>query len=202
MRSSCSFVSRESRHRIVWVIALALGGSSVPAATAQMTGTPSESASASLERKLLMIEAADASPRVMPETVQVTEIELESYVLFGMRDQLPVRVDAVDLEIRPGALIASIDMFVDSDLASAQPLVGPLFEGTHTVYFEGAFQASDGVGRFDLEGVRVDGIPVPVFLVKALLSGLEEPFDLDAPFETPIGIDDVRLLSRLVSVTY
>jgi len=163
---------------------------------------PSEAEAVRLESKIRAIEAADTPGRTRRETVDVSEIELESYVLYGLAGQLPVQVETVDVELRTGQLAATVDMVVEEGLSASQPIAGPLFEGAHTIFFEGAFEARRGTGTFDLQGVRVDGIPVPVFLVKALLENLDEPMDLDAPFETPLGIDDVVVRERSVRVTY
>ena len=168
----------------------------------QSTERPTVEAAEQLERKIRAIEAADSQARGGPDIVQVSELELESYALYGLVDDLAVRIDAVDLEIRSGELAATVDMFVDADLVASQPIAGPLFEGEHSVFFEGGFEARGGRGTFDLQRVRVDGITVPVFLVKALLESLDDPVDLDAPIQTPLGIDDVVLTDRAVSVTY
>jgi hypothetical protein len=189
--------------KVFWLLlAVSLLPLVAPPAASQTPSLPSETAAASLERKILAIGAAEASRHGTGETVLVSELELESYALYRMSDDLAVRLEGLDLEIRPGRVAATADMFVDSDLAATSPIVGPLFEGAHSVYFEGRFEGRDGVGRFELEGVRVDGVPVPVFLVKALLGSLEHPIDIDAPFDIPVGIEEVTLLSRSVSVTY
>jgi hypothetical protein len=168
----------------------------------QSATIPSEALAAGLERKMLEIEAAEAGKRTTPDTIEVSEAELESYALYRLGEDLSIRLDSVDLEIRPGMFRATVDMFVARDLASSHPIVGPLFEGRHTVFFDGALVARGGRGTFTLQRVNVDGIRVPVFLVKALLVSLDEPVDLDAPFDTPIGIHDVVLVDRAVRVTY
>lgn len=181
--------------------ALVLSGG-VSAGSAQTDAGPSRSAAEMLEGKIRTIEAAHASGHETGATMRASEVELESYVLYGMRDELGVRLDSLDLSVRPGSFSAAVDMFVDSDLSSFHSIVGPLFEGSHHVLIEGTLAARGGLGTFRLEGVRVDGLIVPVFLVKALLQSLNEPVDLDAPFETPIGIEDVLLLDRSVRVVY
>lgn len=191
-----------ARSVVVLVAALATSSTLGLAARTQSAAVPTEADAVRLEGKIGAIAAADIGSRTARETVEVSEVELESYVLYRMGEQLPVRVDGLDLELRPGRMMATVDMFVDADLASSQPLVGPLFEGAHSVFFEGDFEARNGRGMFSLQGVRVDGIAVPVFLVKALLGSIEDPVDLDAPFDTPLGIDDVVLLDRTARVTY
>jgi hypothetical protein len=174
-------------------------GSVAVVATVQDTRSP-EAVAADLRRKLDQIGTASGGGSV--RILRVSEDELESYVLHELRDELTVRLNAVDLEIHPATLAATVDMEVGDDLSSAHPIVGPLFEGRHTVFFEGSFEAVGGQGRFGLERVRVDGIILPVFMVRALLANIGDPIDLDAPFEMPAGVQGVVLGERSVTVSY
>lgn len=177
---------------------LAFGSVAVPR-TQEETG-PSAAMASDLKRKLNEVGASAGA--ASGRTLRVTEPELESYVLYELRDELAVELDSVDLEIRPGVLAATVRMEVGEDLSAAHPVVGPLFEGTHTVFFEGAFEGQRGLGAFSLERVRLDGVVVPVFMVKALLRNLGEPVDLDAPFRLPAGIQGVVLGERSANVVY
>jgi hypothetical protein len=168
---------------------------------AQRTEVPSLAAADRFAAKVLAIEAAGPGSGT-GRTERASEVELESYVLYGLRDQITVQLNTVDLTLLPGELHAAVDMVVTSDLTQAHPVVGPLFEGRHGVTFEGSFEGRGGRGRFVLEGVKVDGLPVPVFLVKALLGSLDEPVDLDEPFDLPIGIEAVTLGRGSVSAVY
>jgi hypothetical protein len=163
---------------------------------------PSEAGARAVAERLSEVESAQAKGNAPPVTFRVSESDLESYVMYGLRDELAVRLDSLDLEIRAGEFSATMDMYVEEDLAVVHPIVGPLFEGRHSVFFEGTFEGRNARGTFALRRVQVDGVTVPVFLVKAFLRRLDEPLDLDAPFALPIGIEDVTLLSRSASVTY
>lgn len=173
----------------------------VVAGAAQRTETPSPAASNRFAAKVLAIEAAQYGSGT-GRMERASEVELESYVLYGLRDEITVRLDTVDLTLVPGAVRGVVDMVVTSDLTGTHSVVGPLFEGSHRVAFEGSFEGRSGRGRFVLEGVKVDGLPVPVFLVKALLGSLDEPVDLDAPFDLPIGIEEVTLSRGNVAAVY
>lgn len=171
------------------------------AGAAQRAEAPSPAAADRFAAKVLTIESAGSGSGT-GRTERASEVELESYVLYGLRDQITVRLDTVDLTLLPGEVQAAVDMVVTTDLSQAHPVVGPLFEGTHKVAFEGSFEGRGGRGRFALEGVKVDGLPVPVFLVKALLGSLDEPVDLDAPFDLPIGIEAVTLARGSLVAVY
>src|SRR5262249_48192125 len=38
------------------------------------------------------------------EKVEVSEAELESYVLYMLRDDIPARLDSIDVQLTPGAI--------------------------------------------------------------------------------------------------
>src|SRR5262245_62398771 len=38
------------------------------------------------------------------ETVEVSEVELESYVMFHLRNEIPARMDSIDVQVTTGAI--------------------------------------------------------------------------------------------------
>ena len=56
----------------------------------------SERTSKVLQAKIDAIQAAEKAGNQTGRTVEVTEPELESYVLYGMKDQIPARVETID----------------------------------------------------------------------------------------------------------
>src|SRR5436309_1692183 len=62
----------------------------------------------SLQTKIDKIKANDVSPdpsRAKKE-VEVSEAELESYVVFSLRDKIPVQLDSFAVQLTPGAVSA------------------------------------------------------------------------------------------------
>ena len=87
----------------------ALAALAAGAGYAQRREVPSVAEAARLEQKIRAIEAANEPGRTGRNTVDVSELELESYVLYGIEPEIAVRVDSVDLEIRSGELSATAD---------------------------------------------------------------------------------------------
>src|SRR5262245_46403633 len=76
----------------------------------------SERSAKSLQMKIDAIQAAETvKDRQGTETVEVSESELESYVLYSMRDLIPARVDSIDVQLTPGAVAADAKLTFPSD---------------------------------------------------------------------------------------
>jgi hypothetical protein len=74
------------------------------------------------------------------------------------------------------------------------------------LFVKGKFVAHETQGKFDLQEVRVDGIPVPNVLIQALIKKYVNPkypeVDLNAPFEMPWGIEDLEIEPDRATVVY
>jgi hypothetical protein len=64
----------------------------------------------------------------------------------------------------------------------------------------------DREGKFDLEEIRVDGIPVPKLLIETIFNKYVKPqypdADLKAPFELPWGIDQITIEQGKATIVY
>jgi hypothetical protein len=137
--------------------------------------------------------------------VELSEAELESYVLFELKDQIPAQMDSFDVQLQPGTVGAQTQLTFASD-ATGNPLIDVVVGGTHDLFLKGRLQGTEGRGKFDLEEIRVDGIPVPTILIKALLDKYVKPkypeADLNEPFDLPWGIEEVTLEEGKATVVY
>src|SRR5262245_2176627 len=166
----------------------------------------SERSAKSLQMKIDAIQAAEtAKGRQGTETVEVSESELESYVLYSMRDQIPARVDSIDVQLTPGAVAADTKLTFPSD-STGNPLVDALVGGTHTFFIKGKLAASETKGRFELQEVKVDGIPVPLILIETLVEKYVKPkypdVDLKEPFPMPWGMDSLVITQGKATIGY
>jgi hypothetical protein len=205
----------------VSILVLALAGASALAAVVfgppglgLPAGEPSvrevsPAAAASLGRKIEAIRAAsqDSSrPAAAAQTLSASDVELESFVLYSMKEEIPARLDSIDVGIRPGVVSAAVQLTFDSARSSGNPVVDMLIGGTHALFVEGALEGRLGRGRFRLEQVRVDGIPVPLFVVEALVDRFVKPrypqVDLAEPFDMPWGIEEIVLSPDTATFTY
>jgi len=166
----------------------------------------SERSAKSLQVKIDTIKAAEtAKDRQGTETVEVSEPELESYVVYSMRDLIPARVDSIDVRLTPGVVAADTKLTFPSD-STGNPLVDAIVGGTHTFFIKGKLAASEKRGRFELEEVKVDGIPVPLILIETLVEKYVKPkypdVDLKEPFPMPWGMESLVITLGKATIVY
>ena len=140
------------------------------------------------------------------DTIRVSEIEMESFVLFWMEEDIPPRVDSIDVRVTDGIISAETELTFDAENRTGNVIVDTLFEGTHTIFAEGALSGDDGRGRFELREVRLDGLSVPLVVIDVLVEGFVKSrypdVDLDAPFTIPWGIEQIRLTPGIAEIGY
>ena len=166
----------------------------------------SERAARTLQEKIDAIQAAEvARGRESTQTVEVSEVELESYVLYSMRDVIPAKVDSIDVQLTPGVVAADTKLTFPSD-STGNPFVDVVVAGTHTFYLKGKLAASDKRGRFELQEVKVDGIPVPLVLIETLVDKYVKPkypeVDLKEPFPMPWGMESLSITTGKATIVY
>ena len=165
----------------------------------------SERTSKVLQAKIDAIQAAEKAGNQTGRTVEVTEPELESYVLYGLKDEIPARVETIDVQLTEGAVAAETRLTFPAG-ATGNVLVDAFVSGTHTFFLKGKLAASAGRGRFELVEVKVDGIPVPNILVETLVTKYVTPkypqVDLSEPFPMPWGMESLTITPRKATVTY
>jgi hypothetical protein len=66
----------------------------------------SERTSKVLQAKIDAIRAVEKQSSTTRRTVEVSEPELESYVIYGLRNDIPARVDSIDVQLTEGAVAA------------------------------------------------------------------------------------------------
>jgi hypothetical protein len=139
-----------------------------------------------------------------PETITVYEAELESYVLYALRDDIPVQIDSFDVQLSPG-MVAS-DTQVTFNQSTGNSIVDSMVGGTHSLFLKGRFLGTQGTGKFDLEEIRVDGIPVPRVLIETLFKKYVQPkypdADLKEPFELPWEIRELTIQQGKATIVY
>ena len=146
---------------------------------------------------------ASASGSAASQTTQLTDAELNSYLHFHLKEQVPTGVvdptlNALgDGRVRGGATI-------DLDAVRKQRQRGwtdPMsyMTGKLPLTASGLLITQNGVGRFQLESAEISGISIPKSLVQELLSfyskSAENPsgISMDDPFELPARIKEIRV---------
>jgi hypothetical protein len=176
------------------------------------SGKPSKSevsakAARSLQQKKDAIKNADVDPQHKSgsRSVELSEGELESYLLFSLKDEIPAQVDSADVQLGRDTVALDTQITFASN-PTGNPVTDALVGGTHNLFVKGKFVAQKSRGKFDLQEVRVDGIPVPNVLIQALIKKYVIPkypdVDLNEPFDMPWGIEELRIEPGKAIVVY
>ena len=167
----------------------------------------SEKAAKSLQDKIDAIKKAENETERAPKAtrIEISEVELESYMLFHLKQDIPAQMDSFDVQLEPGTVAAQTQLTFAPD-ATGNPILDVVVSGTHDLFVKGALKASQGRGKFDLLEVRVDGIPVPMILIQSLFDKYVKPkypdADLKEPFDLPWGIEELILEKGRTIVVY
>jgi hypothetical protein len=160
-----------------------------------------------LQAKIDTIKKAQESRSRQPgsQRVELSEIELESYLMYSLRDKIPAQMDSADVQLLPGSVSSDTQITFNSN-ATGNPLVDSLVGGTHNLFVKGRLNGAAGRGKFELEEARVDGIPVPNILIQTLFDRYVKPkypdADLKDPFDLPWGIQQLTLQKGKATVVY
>ena len=182
-------------------------GISAQNVSARVESEVSPKAAAALQEKIDQIKKAQKDPD-RPERasrVELPEVELESYVLYALKDDIPVQIDSIDVQLGQDTIGADTQLTFASN-GTGNPIVDSLFGGTHNLFVKGKLAGENSRGRFDLEEIRVDGIPVPKILIQTLFDKFVKPkypdADLKEPFDLPYGIEELKLEQGKATVVY
>jgi len=134
----------------------------------------------------------------------VSEAEVNSYLKYALAEEFPVGVTEPYVTIE-GAGRLSGQAVVDLNRVRAERSSGRLLDplsllgGTAPVAAVGVLRARGGMARLELESTTISGVPVPKFLLQALVSfysrSPEDPdgLSLDDSFPLPAGIREIEV---------
>ena len=157
-----------------------------------------------LKQKVATINAHAERQSREPRRTTVTENEVNAYLVFDAKEQLPAGVVDPSVSIL-GTGRLSGRAVVDLDAvrrAKASPsLLDPMnyLTGRLPVTASGTLTTSNGLGRFQLESAAVGGIPVPKILLQEIVSFYSRTPDkpsgigLDDPFALPSRIREIQV---------
>jgi hypothetical protein len=137
------------------------------------------------------------------QATQFSDVELNAYLRFHARDQIPVGIVEPTLNaIGDGHVSGSA--VVDLDAVRKQKQRGwldPLayLTGSLPLTARGTLTTQNGVGRFQLESAEISGVTIPKAVLQELLTHYsrtpENPagINIDDPFELPVRIREIRV---------
>ena len=147
--------------------------------------------------------ATTSSASAKSQTTQLTDTELNSYIRYHLREQVPAGiVDPTLNALGDGRVSGATMVDLDGIRKSRQRgWTDPLnyLTGQMQLTASGVLVTQNGVGRFQLESAQIAGVTIPKSLVQELLSyyskSAENPtgISLDDPFELPARIKEIRV---------
>jgi len=161
----------------------------------------------SLQEKIDAVRAAENSPshKRGSSHVEVSETELESYLMYSLQEDIPAKIDSAMIELGTDTISLDTQLTFSSN-ATGNPVVDALVGGTHNLFFKGNLVAREAVGKFDLQEIRVDGIPVPNIFIQTIFKKYVKPkypdADLNEPFDMPWGIQELKIVPHKATVIY
>ena len=183
---------------------------------AGQTGPPQGMTRAHADRfqsKLARIVATGNTPRTKAraaQTTQVSDLEINSYLRFHAREQIPVGVVEPSLHALGGGRVGG-RAIVDLDAVRKQKQRGWLdpmgyLTGRMPITARGRLTTRNGTGRFELESAEINGVTIPKTFVQELLSfysrTAEDPdgINMDDPFELPARISEIRVATGTATI--
>ena len=154
-------------------------------------------------QRIVTIGNAPAGKARAAQSTQVTDVELNSYLRFNAKEEIPVGIVDPTLQALDGGRVAG-RAIVDLDAVRKQKQRGWLdpvgyLTGRLPLTARGRLVTQNGVGRFELEGAELSGVTIPKTFVQELLSfysrSNEDPdgINMDDPFTLPARIREIRV---------
>jgi len=158
---------------------------------------PTRRDAALLKQKVAAINEFGARPSKQSRRTTLTQTEVNAYLAYDARDDLPAGVVDPSVTIL-GTGRVSGRAVVDLDAVRKQKnptsLLDPMtyLTGRVPLTATGVLTTSNGVGRFALESAAVGGVPIPKMLLQEIVSyysrtpqkpagiGIDDPFTLPA----------------------
>jgi hypothetical protein len=158
-----------------------------------------------LKQKVAAIQQrAGQEPSKVLHRTTVTESEVNSYLVYEAKEQIPVGVVSPSVSILGvGRLSARAVVDLDAVRKSKNPtsLLDPMnyLTGRLPVTATGVLTTTNGVGRFALESASVSSIPIPKIFLQEIVSYYSRTADkpagvsLDDPFALPARIREIQV---------
>jgi hypothetical protein len=176
---------------------------------ADMRGTKKDAAL--LRQKVAAITQLGAAPSREARRTTVTESEVNAFLAFDARTELPNGVVEPSVAIL-GTGRLSGRALVDLDAVRRQKNPTSLFDpttyltGRLPITAIGVLTTNNGKGRFQLESATVGGVPVPKMLLQEIVSYYSRSarvpggINLDDPFALPSRIREIQVQRGLAVI--
>lgn len=157
-----------------------------------------------LKQKVATINAHGERPTKEGRRTTVTETEVNSYLAYDAKPQLPAGVvDPAVTILGTGRVSgrAVVDLDAVRHARASQSWFDPTnyLTGRLPVSATGRLKTADGIGHFELESASVGGVPIPKMLLQEIVSYYTRSSDkpsgigLDDPFALPARIREIQV---------
>jgi hypothetical protein len=173
-------------------------------ATLQAGAAVSKRDADALRQKVATITThADSGAKAERRTT-ITENEVNGYLTFDSKDQLPAGVVEPSVTIVGGGRLsgrAVVDLDAVRKSKASASILDPVnyLTGRLPVTATGTLRTQNGMGQFQLESAAVGGVPIPKILLQEIVSyyskSAERPsgIGLDDPFALPARIREIQV---------
>jgi hypothetical protein len=185
------------------LLTFALVAGSATAAYQRISKQEGDRFESKLQRIVVFGNTRPAAGRQANQTTDFTDDELNSYLRYNLRDEIPQGIVEPTLNAMGDGKVSG-RVTVDLDAVRKQRQRGimdpmNLLTGSLPVTARGMLSTKDGIGRFELESAEVSGVTVPKALIQELLTYYSKSpdhpngIDMDDPFELPSRIKEIRV---------
>lgn len=157
-----------------------------------------------LRQKVAAISAQGERPGRTERRTTITENELNSYLVFDAKEQIPAGVVEPSVTIVGTGRVsgrAVVDLDAVRRAKASASILDPTnyLTGRLPVTATGVLTTQNGSGRFQLESATVGGVPVPKLLLQEIVSYYSRTpanpsgIGLDDPFALPSRIREIHV---------
>jgi hypothetical protein len=157
-----------------------------------------------MRQKVATINANAATAAKQGRRTTVTENEVNAYLVYDAREQLPSGVVEPSVSILGTGRVsgrAVVDLDAVRKAKNATSFFDPMsyLTGRLPVTATGVLKTNNGVGHFLLESAAVAGVPIPKLVLQEIVSYYSRTADnpsgigLDDPFALPARIREIQV---------
>jgi hypothetical protein len=157
-----------------------------------------------LRQKVALIQTHGERPGREVRRTTITENEVNAYLVYDAKDQIPAGVVEPSVTIIGTGRLAGravVDLDAVRKAKASASILDPTnyLTGRLPVTATGVLVTQNGTGRFQLENATVGGIPVPKILLQEIVSYYSRTSDkpsgigLDDPFALPSRIREIQV---------
>jgi hypothetical protein len=158
---------------------------------------------ARLQAKLDKITKKPAAAGKAPVTTAITETEVNSYLQFELKDQIPEGVTDPWVSILENGRLAgkaTVDLARVGKSRKSGGMLDPFnfLTGSLPLAVNGVLKTQNGIANFAVESASISSVPVPVWMLQEIVSYYSKSESspkgvaIDKPFALPNGIREIR----------